>query len=380
MREGWSVVALADVASHNKTKTKVMAGVEYPAVGVLRDGKGLLEKEPFVGGETTYLSLSEVHEGQLVLRTITAFEAPIAVVGPEHDGRYVSPVFPVFDLDQERLLPRFMALVCQLPSFWEAMRERTTGTVLRRKTLSASALLTIPLSLPPLAGQRRIVDLIGAVDEYVAAREAELEAGVSARAAALAKELGRGGDDWVETTVGGITKFRAGKYLKKDAYRDGGAYFVYGSNSVMGMHSEPLFDGPLIVMAGIGAYAGACRFSAEPCWVNNNAFGIFPDLDQVQPEYLYFWLDSLLDLTAVRFGTGQPYVKKGNLEAQTLLLPPLPEQQRIAELIGAFDKANEALRDELAASRTSRAALLAELLTGDFEIPATYDDLMEEAS
>ena len=81
-------------------------------------------------------------------------------------------------------------------------------------------------------------------------------------------------DSWAEVTIGDIATIVPGKYLPKSEYVEDGDYFVYGSNSVMGKHSKFLIEPPHTVMAAIGAYAGAVRYSPEPSWVNNNAFGL----------------------------------------------------------------------------------------------------------
>ena len=55
---------------------------------------------------------------------------------------------------------------------------------------------------------------------------------------------------------------------------------------------------------------GAVRMSPTPCWVNNNAFALLSSVPSLTVEYLSLWLESALDLEAVRAGTGQPYVKR----------------------------------------------------------------------
>ena len=168
-------------------------------------------------------------------------------------------------------------------------------------------------------------------------------------------------EHWTEATLGEVTQLRPGKYLKKSDYEAGGPFPVYGSNSVMGSHIESLYDGPLVVMAGIGAYAGAVRLSKDRCWVNNNAFAILPS-DTVRAEYLYFWLDTELDLGLVRAGTGQPYIQKDHLNSVSFTMPPLNEQLRIVDLIESVDSYIDALRVQADAARTARTSLLHELL------------------
>ena len=97
-----------------------------------------------------------------------------------------------------------------------------------------------------------------------------------------------------------ICKHQPGKYLARSSYENG-PYKVYGSNSEMGYHCEPLYPGPIIVLARIGANAGALRYSTEPAWINNNASALIPD-PAVDPRWLYYKLLTM-SLEQYRAGT-----------------------------------------------------------------------------
>ncbi len=172
-------------------------------------------------------------------------------------------------------------------------------------------------------------------------------------------------DDWTELPLGEICQFQPGKYLKKEIYAHGGAFTVYGANSVMGSHTEALFEGPLSIMAAVGAYAGAVQYSVDPCWVNNNAFAIIANT-QALPAYLHYWLDVSLNLNAVRRGTGQPYVSKKVLAQQVVPIPPPREQRWIVEhseaITESFGSYIKTLKQQLKATKAVRQSLLSDLL------------------
>ncbi|MFD1210743.1 hypothetical protein ACFQ36_01640 [Arthrobacter sp. GCM10027362] len=154
---------LGDLLTKRTDYTPVSPEAEYAVVGVQRSGWGFVRREPVRGDSMQFSKLMQLEEGNLVYRTITAFEAPSAVVGPEFAGTFVTPqAFPVFRFDANRILPEFMSLMTTFPEFHEAMSERCTGTVLRRKTLFVAAFQSIPINLPPLDEQQRIVDLVSA--------------------------------------------------------------------------------------------------------------------------------------------------------------------------------------------------------------------------
>lgn len=172
MPNGWEVAHLGELMTQRTDFTPIDRASTYPVAGVQRSGWGLIDREPLAGHESKFSKLLRLETDNLVYRTITAFEAPSAVVDVAHAGCFVTPqTFPVFRLDASRLLPGFMRLITTWPVFHNAMSERCTGTVLRRKTLAVAAFRSIPIPLPPLCEQRRIVDLIGAVDDAIEAAE-----------------------------------------------------------------------------------------------------------------------------------------------------------------------------------------------------------------
>ena len=59
---------------------------EYPAVGVLNRGRGLLHREPMKGSETKYASLNRIRPGQVGYSRRKAFEGAITVATGLADG------------------------------------------------------------------------------------------------------------------------------------------------------------------------------------------------------------------------------------------------------------------------------------------------------
>jgi len=174
-RDAWRHVALREIATLASEKVAVDPSEEYPIVGVLNAGQGLFWRETISGADTTYASLQRLRTGQLVYRKLTAWEGPITVVPPEFDGGYVSSEFPTFTLDEDAVLPEFLALVCRRPSFWNEMRIRSRGTAERRGRLNPQDLLNVEIQLPDLDAQARFVELERAIRRTDAER-ATLEA------------------------------------------------------------------------------------------------------------------------------------------------------------------------------------------------------------
>jgi type I restriction enzyme S subunit len=64
---------------------------------------------------------------------------------------------------------------------------------------------------------------------------------------------------------------------------------------------------------------------------------------------------------------------------QFIALPPLAEQKRIVEIVSSMDDVIQSTEQAVTDAKNLRSGLLSDLLSGDHEIPASYDSLMGAA-
>lgn len=127
----------------------------------------------------------------------------------------------------------------------------------------------------------------------------------------------------------------SGRYLPAEEYDETGDYVIYGSNSIMGRASKPLYDGPLVIFARVGSNAGAVMFSDKPAWINNNAAALKAKLGW-NARYLFYWA-SHFDLRTVAQGSGQPFISNQTLSSIKIARREAVEQEAIASVLGALD-------------------------------------------
>jgi len=379
MRPDWQVTPLGKFIKQSKKKVKVQDGVEYPAVGVMMEGRGFVTRPPFVGGVTTYKQLTPIEPNQLVLRSITAWEAPIQVTTQAQLGFHVSGVFPVFDIDSSILNPRFLSLLCRYEPFWESMRERTVGSVLRRKTLSATALMEIPIQLPPLPEQKRIVDLISSVDSYIEALQQQLGSAKTSRNAVLHELLTAGGDDWVDHKLIDMFEIYQPQTIAKSLMSDDGEFIVFGANGPIGRYNEFNHDEPEVVVTCRGATCGTVNMTPPKTWITGNAMVVSPKTSEVSKEFLYWALVAGVDIQSVISGSAQPQITREGLAPVKIKIPPLSIQKEIVDLISGFELNISNSEETLNNAKSLRSGLLSDLLSGKHEIPVGYDIAMGAA-
>jgi type I restriction enzyme S subunit len=208
MREGWRVVKFKDVATATKgklpkAKNELGIGQPYLTASFLRKRLPDFWVEDLDGAVTAedgdcLILWDGAGAGDLFTSLNGVVSSTMAVVKTQH----------------ENILREFLTLSISVKSNY--IKETCRGTTVPH--VSPDAIANMDLSLPPLPEQRRIVDLISAVDAYMEAIQQQLEHGKRARAALLHEMLTAVGDGWQETELGNILQIVAGKYVPKGQY------------------------------------------------------------------------------------------------------------------------------------------------------------------
>jgi type I restriction enzyme S subunit len=153
---GWTHTSLREVLTPAPDEVIVDPATSYPNLGILSFGRGLFEKQPIDGAETSAKKLYRVHANQFIYSRLFAFEGAYAVVDEPFDGYYVSNEFPSFDVDARGVHPRFLAAYFRSPSVWEALAIKSRGLGVRRQRVQPEAILDYEIWLPSLAEQDQI--------------------------------------------------------------------------------------------------------------------------------------------------------------------------------------------------------------------------------
>ncbi len=253
--------------------------------------------------------------------------------------------------------------------------------------------------LPPLAEQKAIAAVLGALDDKI-----ELNRRMNATLEALARalfqswfvdfdpvrakldgrqpigldpvtaslfpssfedsSLGHIPMGWEVVSLDALASIRGGRQLPTEDCLPVGKFKVFGANGIMGYAMESTHVGFVIAFGRVGAYCGSIHWSLDSAWINNNASAVVP---LKWPAYV---LQAMLniDFYSMRTGSAQPFIPNSSV-ASAKVLRPSPE---IAE---AFCRVVEPLRREQADNdmqsrtlATLRDTLLPKLLSGDLSV------------
>ena len=184
-------------------------------------------------------------------------------------------------------------------------------------------------------------------------------------------------ENWVWVRLGEIVINRDSERIplsKTDREKRAKIFDYYGASGVIDKVDNYLFDEPLLLVGEDGANlitrSKPIAFIAKgKYWVNNHAHVLEP---LINIEYLMYYINAI-DLYPYVTGTAQPKMNQEKMNSILVAIPPLSEQQAIAEkltrLLAEIDrlKAEEQSLASLqkAYPQTLRASVLAAAVRGD---------------
>lgn len=287
--------------------------------------------------------------------------------------------------------------------------------------VSPEALKSLPVRIPPLPVQRRIVDLMTHLDNHIAKLRLEKEVALETRSALLTSlifdrrmaELLPGAEpspeSWRLTTIGELLNgtdgsLRTGPFgtaLKAAEYSESGVPVIsvgeigYGAIAV---HAKTprvspettaripqyVLDAGDIVFARKGSIDRSARVKDDEAGYFLGSDGIRLRLPaDVDSEFIAYQLSSSLVrdwLKQHAGGSTMPSLSQQVLERLPLVMPPISVQQVLVDVLSDVDKSHTALGQEIDRLICLRSGLLSALLSSLVKIPESYDRILRRTA
>jgi len=393
MTKPWPTVRLGEVLMPTKRGETVDAAKEYRLLGVRLDGQGPFFREAVMGTQTSATKLFRVAKDDFIYSRLFACRGAFGVIVEDLDGCYVSGEFPTFVPVLGKVDVEFLKYWFRLPSVIAKVDEDCSGsTPLTRNRFKENFFLALEIPLPPLAEQRRVVgrieELAAQIHEartlrHQAAEETEALLTTARRAvisecqaetvaledacAAIIDNL-HSNPRLSETGVPCIRSpdVGYGTLTIESAQRTDEE--EYHRRTVRG---EPKADDIVFVREGGGTGKCAVVLPGQRFSLGQRVMMLRPNTLRILPR---FFLHQLLSpqiqeeqIAPLSKGSASPHLNIGALRRFTLVLPPLPEQHRMAGELDALHAEVDALKCLQAETAAELDALLPAILDRAFK-------------
>lgn len=396
MRDGWQKVTVGDVASVDDG-SPVESPWEHELLTVRLHSKGLVASGKRPNRTARGRKHFQRREGQILIGRQNYHRQCVGVVTPDLDGFVTSNAITALRPNELAALG-FVELVMSTEHMAAEADNVMPGT--GQREISQNALLSLPIVLPPLREQERIVDLIATLDTTIQKAEKEAEA-----LQYLTEKLREKAPEAPEVRVGEVLSGIQSGVSTKPVDGDGPEQLMLSLAAIRPGRFRPeevksvgaanlpararVSDGDLLITRSntperVG-YVARARDVGPETYFPDLVWRLQPVRERVTPDYLEQILSSPTyrsRVAALATGTSSSMrkINKGNFSSLSIPLPTLDEQQEYVRPIGCAVDAGRWVDSTLTRLRALRANLLTMLLSGEHEIPESYDELTEEAS
>ena len=176
--------------------------------------------------------------------------------------------------------------------------------------------------------------------------------------------------EWEVMLLGNLSNsISSGRNKHRDAH---GQYPVFGSTGIIGYSSTYEYEGPVILVARVGANAGTLNFASGQYDVSDNTLIITIKQNVYDYNFAYNQLTHY-KLNKLVFGSGQPLITSKQLKNIRIPVPPLAEQRKIAEVLGVWDEAIEKQARLIEKLALRKRGLMQRLLSAKLRLPGFSD-------
>ncbi|RCV49718.1 hypothetical protein DEF23_17715 [Marinitenerispora sediminis] len=296
-------------------------------------------------------------------------------------------------------LPEYAELMVRSPRMLAEYANNARGSVNRRRSLPFKVFSTIPIALPPLSTQERIVEVIGAVDDQITALDGE---GESLSLVLRRRRADHMTDELVEP-VRAEHAFDFSTGVRRTPERASGPYMTpylrsanvgYGTldlSDVLEMNFDPaerekfgLRYGDIVVSEGS---ASAKAVGMPAMWRDELPAPVCTQMTLLRlralegiciPEFAFHWSmwayesGAFLDVAG---GSNIKHISAKRSKSMSVRLPSIDRQREVVAELEAMEATLTALRAEATRLRQVRARLLTGLLDRTIDIRSVEQEV-----
>jgi len=387
MSAAWPVIPLGNFLAERR---------EAPSDIDLLSGKTrIVDKVSFNDGrihlrqsQETKTGMILVRPGDILVSGINAAKGAIAI----HDAEASEPLaatihYGAYQADKARAHPKFLWWLLRSNFFRDLLAKHLPGGI--KTELKSKRLLPIPVPLPPLAEQRRIVARIEELAAKVKAAQNARKDASREFSALYAKQLFTAfntvadsqttiGAEFVVTTGGTPSRSNPSYWGGMNAWVSSGEVAFRAITDTrekitdLGLNGSNAKIYPpgtvLLAMIGQGKTRGQCAILECPAATNQNVAAIHVTKTSHSPRFVYWWLFANYQKSrATETGTAQPALSADRVKQMAIPLPTRDQQERIVAQLDILQLKVDAVKKLQTETATELDAMLPAILDKAFK-------------
>lgn len=279
----------------------------------------------------------------------------------------------IFKMGGDAAKSLWMYYWLQSPEAKKYINSRITGST--QGYLTLKNLRDFPVCVPPLTEQKRIADILSAIDDKIELNR-RINANLEQQAQALYKSwfVDNKKDDWEEKRLDDIIsiydsqrKPLSGQQREKMEK----IYPYYGAASLMDYVDNYLFDGIYLLLGEDGTVSDSEGFPMlqyvwGKFWVNNHAH-ILQGKNGFTTESLYILLKQT-NVSSIVTGAVQPKISQANLKSVPIIMPPVNLLNQYNDIIKPLFDQIRTNQNQIQYLTQLRDTLLPKLMSGEIKV------------
>ena len=271
--------------------------------------------------------------------------------------------------------------------FYQLQKTETVGWVEKHAVgatmlnLNTGILESIPIELPKLNEQNKIVGILSAYDDLIENNQKQIKL-LEEAAQRLYKQwfidLRLPGHEttpivdglpegWRKGVVGEIAEFKRGKVITKAQVAEGNIPVVAGGLEPAYYHNTANTTAPVITVSGSGANAGFAQLYNENVFASDCSFA---DINTTPYVYFVYCLlkDKKTELDSLQKGAAQPHVYAKDINALATLIPPEEMLKLYTKYASPYFEKIGVLKEQIKNLTQSRDRLLPKMMSGELDV------------
>ena len=232
-------------------------------------------------------------------------------------------------------------------------------------TLNRNDLHDIEVSIPPLATQRKIAAVLGAIDDKIETNR-KICANLEDVASIYFKHLfGRCSDD--NMLLRDFVEVRRGQIITKSSAKHGPVPVIAAGLTPAYYTNKSNANPPVITISASGANAGYVGLHLYDIWASDCSY-----ISRNETPFVYFIYNLLKSKSAeirnMQKGTAQPHVHASDLMQLGMFTPCIEDVSKFETLVSPMYDDLRRLQKESRALASMRDALLPRLMSGEIDV------------